>query len=88
MEITLKFSLDSFRQLELADILINIWSYGDHIKEKNCVICNNYRNWCITAAKEKWSQTFVDFDFAMQNLIMMDIISPETKNKIYSYIKK
>ena len=95
MKNTLKFSLDSFRQLDLADILINIWDYADHLKQKECIVCRTYQNWCITAAKEKWSYLYVDFDFAIDNLqkqnknwIDIDAFSSERKNQIYFHILK
>ena len=46
----LKFSLNSFRQLDLPNLLINVWDYGD---KPNCPICKQYQKWCISAAKEK-----------------------------------
>ena len=46
----LKFSLDSFRQLDLPELLISIWDYAYHIKEKGCIVCQTYQSWCIVAA--------------------------------------
>ena len=95
MENALKFSLYSFHQLDLPDILINIWDYADHLKQKECIICQTYQNWCIIAAKEKWHYSYIDFDFAIDNLqkqnknwVDFDNFSTETKNQIYYHILK
>ena len=37
----LKFSLNSFRPLDLPNLLTNVWDYAD---KPNCVICKNSRN--------------------------------------------
>ena len=58
----LKPSSNSFRQLDLPNLLINIWDYAD---KPNCPICKQYRKWCITAAKEQWGNLFIDFDFVI-----------------------
>ena len=46
----LKVSLNSFRQLDLPNLLINVWDYAD---KPNCPVCKQYQKWCICAAKEK-----------------------------------
>ena len=46
----LKFSLNSFRQLELPNLLINFWDYADRPDDP---ICKQYQKWYITAAKEQ-----------------------------------
>ena len=58
----LKLSSNSFRQLDLPNLLINIWDYA---YKPNCPICKQYRKWCITAAKEQWGNLFIDFDFVI-----------------------
>ena len=47
----LKFSLNSFRRLDLPNLLLNIWDYSD-FEHRNCSICKQYKNWGIPAAKE------------------------------------
>ena len=39
MKTTLKFSLDDFRELNLPDLLINIWNYSD-CNNSNYFVCN------------------------------------------------
>ena len=61
----LKFSLSSFRQLDLPNLLINICNYADRPDDP---IWKQYQKWCIIAAKEQWQNTFIDFDFAITAL--------------------
>ena len=61
----LKFSLNSFRQLDLPNLLINVWDYVD---KPNCPICKQYQKWCISAAKEKWQDSSIEFDFVINFL--------------------
>ena len=49
----LKFSLDTFCQLDLRNLIINIWYYAYHINEKGCIVCQTYQGWCIVAVREK-----------------------------------
>ena len=65
MSLNYKFLLESFRRLDLPNLLINIWSYAG---KPNCPMCSQYQRWCIQAAKEKWLSSFIDFDFVIQNL--------------------
>ena len=88
----LKFSLNSFRQLDLPNLLINICDYAD---KQDDPICKQYQKWCITAAKEQWQDTFIDFDFVItalkkQNRNRNDFgkISSDERNKIYLIISK
>ena len=91
----LKFSLDSFRQLDLPELLINIWTNADPIHDPNCSICSIYPEYCVIAAKKKWSEFYIDFDFVINNLkkrnenwVNLGKFSTETKNNIYLYIAK
>ena len=88
----LKFSLNSFRQLDLPNLLINIWDYAN---KPDCPICKQYLKWCITAAKEQWENAFINFDFVInalkkQNRNWYDLgkISSANRNKIYLIISK
>ena len=93
----LKFSLNSFRELALPELVINIWSYADHIINKvdGCEICEIYMKYCVTAAKEKWSEFYIDFGFVIDNLkkgnqnwVDFGKFSTATKNNIYLHIAK
>ena len=91
----LKFSLDSFRQLDLPELLISIWDYAYHIIEKECIVCQTYQGWCIVAAREKWLYSYINFDFVIdnsqkQNRNWVDFgnFSTETKNQICYHILK
>ena len=57
----LKFSLNSFKQHDLPNLLINIWSYSQ-CNINNCSIYEHYKKFCIVDAKEKWSGFYHDFD--------------------------
>ena len=85
----LKFSIESFRELDLPELLINIWSYANHIinKHDSCEICEIYIEYCITTVKGKWSGFYIDFDFNINNLrkrnrnwVDFGKFSTETKN--------
>ena len=78
----LKFSLNSFCELDLPELLTNIWSYADHIMNNvdGCEICEIYTEYCVSAVKEKWSEFYIDFDFGK--------FSTATKNNIYLHIAK
>ena len=45
----LKNSLNSFRRLDLLNLLITIWPYAYRPDDP---ICKQYQKWCIIAAKE------------------------------------
>ena len=49
----LKFSLDTFYQVGLPNLFINIWDYAYHNHEKGCIVYQTYQGWCIVAAREK-----------------------------------
>ena len=35
-----------FEHLDIPDLLRNIWEYSDDYY-KNCVICDQYKKWCV-----------------------------------------
>ena len=47
------FSLSTFRQLDLPDLLIDVWSYSELCNTKSCSICPQYLEWSIQAAEQK-----------------------------------
>ena len=92
--VQLKFSLDLFRQIDLPNLLINIWDYADK-KHSDCSVCKQYSEWCVMIAKEKWTRFLKDFDFAIgnmkkQNKKCFDVgkLLPATRSNIYLAICK
>ena len=91
----LKFTLDHFRQHDIPNPLINIYDYAYHITEKGCNICQTYQGWCILAAREKWTDQLIDFNFVIDNLTTQNRnwvdfgrFSTQIKDQIYMYILK
>ena len=66
-----KFSLNSFRRLDLPNLLLNIWDYSD-FEHLNCGICKQCKNWCILAAEEKWNNFYYDFDEVVSHIIVQN----------------
>ena len=60
----LEFSKKTFSQLDLPNLLINIWDYAFC----HCSICSQYQKWCTQVAKEKWQPDFVDFGYVITNI--------------------
>ena len=73
----LEFSKKDFDQLELADLIINIWTHSSYGKKDD--IIKNICQWCIECAREKWSYEHLDFGFVMRNLL--------TNNKNFDFGK-
>ena len=72
---------------------INISSYVEYIKHDR--VLNQYCQWCIDCAGEKWSDEYMNFIFVINNLLRnnknfadLGKISTADKNKIYCIIKK
>ena len=93
----LKFSLNSFRELDLLELLINVWCYADHVNNKDeiCNICETYMEYCVIAAIEKWSEFYIDFDLVINNSkkhnanwVNFSKFSTQTKNNIYLHTAK
>ena len=53
----LKFSLNDFKELDLPDLLINISCYSEGEAE-NSLICKQYKEYCIIAARKKVVSVF------------------------------
>ena len=88
------FSLSKFRKHDLPNLSINIWEYSD-CRHGDCFICKQYREWCITAAKEKWCDIYHDFDKVINQLITRNKkwqnfsrISSADRNIVFTFIKK
>ena len=81
----LKFSLDTFRQHDLPNLIINIWSYS------NCNL-KKYKNFCLIAAK--WCGFYHDFEEVVKAiesgkwLYKVQNVSTEDKDIIYRFITK
>ena len=64
--LTLKFNLESFKELGAPNLIINVWSYSDHLnKHKNCHVCKKYLEYSLFALKEKWESDWGDFYYVM-----------------------
>ena len=93
MSSELKFSLNTFRQHDLPNLLIIIWSYS-HCRIKGCSICEYYKNFCVVAAKEKWSGFYHDFNEVLKAIESdtwihkIQNVSTERKDIIYKFITK
>ena len=91
----LKFSFEDFVVLDTPNLLINIWSYSKHINEKNCYICNIYREHCIDIVEIRWKREWGFFDKVIKNIknnnedfINLSNYSSENRYKIISDLKK
>ena len=93
MSSELKFSLNTFRQHDLPNLLIIIWSFS-HCRIKGCSICEYYKNFCVVAAKEKWSGFYHDFNEVLKTIESdtwihkIQNVSAERKDIIYKFIIK
>ena len=61
----MKFSKSDFLNLDLPDLLLNIWCYADYLNDQ---IINRYCKWYVEAAEEQWQPGFFDFQYAIQDL--------------------
>ena len=83
---------ESFENLELADLLLNIWSNSD---KQNYQILQQYTNWNIELAREQWDDDrFHDFNVIIGKTLIRDKslnlwqISSAEKYLIYHLISK
>ena len=85
-----KFSKELFLELDLADLLINIWSYVDYSHD---FVINQYCRYCIECSYEKWDENYLDFYFVIKNILdrntnffdFGEISTSEKKKYIYIY---
>ena len=87
-----KFSKESFSELDLADLLINIWLYIDYLHD---FVINQYCQYCIECSYEKWDENCLDFHFVIKNTLDRNTnffdfgeISNGEENIIYTVIRK
>ena len=50
---------ENFQYLDLPDLLLNIWDYGDASPENE--IIKKYLQWCIDFAEKKMEKEYFDF---------------------------
>ena len=65
MSLKMKFLKSDFAELNLPNLLINIWYYADYMIDP---IINQYQKWCVELAKERWQAQFPDFEYVIKNL--------------------
>ena len=53
----MKFSKSDFLNLDLPDLLLDIWCYADYLNDQ---VINQYYKWCVEAAEEQWQPDFLD----------------------------
>ena len=56
-----------FDQLDLADLLIKIWDFSEHVHhmsspDPSSCACEHYLQLCVNAARNKWSPDYMYFD--------------------------
>ena len=61
----MKFSKSDFAELDLPNLLINVWSYADYMNDS---VINQYQKWCVELAKERWQPQYLDFEYVIKNL--------------------
>ena len=59
----LKFPKELFLKLDLANLLINIWSYVDYLHD---FVIGQYCQYCIECSYEKWGEDYLDFHFKIK----------------------
>ena len=90
----LKFSLEDFKRLDTADLIINIWSYN-HNSHVQCVKCKQYSNYCDKILKEKWKPEYGVFyhvaeKFKKNDETFIDVggFSSENRHEILNLLKQ
>ena len=91
-------SINDFRRLDAAGLIINIWTYANAGSKHTtaCEICQRYSNLSIQALAEKWEEKWGDMEYLVKKIIENDrkyinIInrySASTKNQILDFIEK
>ena len=61
----MKFSKSDFLEFDFPYLLINIWSYSEYLTDP---VLNQYCQWCVEVAKERWQPSFKNFQFVINNL--------------------
>ena len=71
------FTKEDFMELDVPNLVINIWNFSNHEKCEQCFL---YMNYNINALKEKWSEQYIDFDF------LINVLNKRDKN-FYDFVK-
>ena len=86
----MKISKNDFLEFDFPYLLINIWSYSEYLTDP---VLNQYCQWCVEVAKERWQPSFKNFQFVINNLRKRNRkfydfgkISSADKNMIYRLI--
>ena len=92
--VELRFNYEDFDEMDIPNLMVNIWHYSDMHQEKYCVICSTYRNCCVTALKKTWKDRYINFDFVVEKLCQRDKkwedvskITVENMSKFYRLIE-
>ena len=88
--------LKDFKELDVPDLIFNIWSYNTnkgHLNE--CGICNLGSKYAIMALREKWEDDWGDFKYIVnkwkandKNYMDVGKYSNENKHEMINFIKK
>ena len=96
MTSTFKFNFESFKELDAPDLIINVWSYSDHLKTfSNCRTCKTYCNYCIEILRKRWEPEWGNFNKIIskllkndRNFINISKYSSENRHLIIDFLKK
>ena len=73
MNSTLKFSFESFMELDSPNLFINVWSYSDHLNRyKHCKVCKIYCDYCVEILKKRWRPEWGNFNKIMNKILKND----------------
>ena len=88
----MKFSKQSFSDLGLPDILLNVHCYTHSCQ---CTVCVQYANLCMEIAAERWWPEYLNYSYVMLSIINGNKNFPDfgkilsdKEHVIYQYIKK
>ena len=71
-EANLLFSEEDFRELDAADLFINLGTYNYFKKHLPCTSCNAYSHFCEKILKERWCDEWGNFDSVMEKIKKTD----------------
>ena len=64
----LRFSEESFRELNAPDLFINLWIYNYFKEHKPCISCNTYFRFCEKILKERWCDHWGNFELVVEKI--------------------
>ena len=59
-------SKSDFANLDLPDLLLNIWDYSDNLRRDPVI--SQYCKWCVELARQQWCLSYKNFQFVIKNL--------------------